>query len=88
MNSMNGSGDGFSFDLPDIMPEATALQTKPDLPAANADATADGVTLELKDVLAIAPDEIVWEDLPIPTTPVQPDDGVVDPPSQDNILLG
>lgn len=86
VDNFNTLGD---FDL-DAAEAKVAPPAKPDLPAANADATADGVTLEIKDVLGIvgADDEdgVVWGELP-GAKPVQPEDGIFDPPSKDEIQL-
>ncbi len=85
---MNGDGGGFDFDLPDENPVAANLPPKPDVIARPAEA-ADQTLELLGDLLGqpgVDPDAVEWGEVP-GAQPAQPDTGMFDPPSKDEIQL-
>lgn len=91
INSMNGDGGGFDFDLPDaeLQPEQQVLPAKPDV-SAQPQHVSDEATERLEDLLGqpgVDAEAVTWDELPGIGKPVQPDDGVFDPPSADDIQL-
>lgn len=91
MNSMNGDGEGFAFDFPDVelQPERQVLPAKPDV-SVQPQQVSDEATERLEDLLGqpgVDAEDVTWGELPSIGQPVQPDDGVFDPPSADDIQL-